>query len=443
VRCALVACVVLAAAALSALVAAPAPAYDPTAWLLWGREITEWRLSTAEGPAFKPLAVAVAVALAPTGSAAPWLLVVLARAAAFAALPLAFVVARRLANGSVAAGLLGAAGVALCAGAIALGAAGMTEGAVLALALAALEAARRGRHGLLLALVTAAALLRVEAWPALLAVLALAWRRGWVDRRVLGVVAVGVPLAWFVPELAGSGDALRSGVRARISEPGQPARADVPLLASARDAVALVPWPLWLGAAAVLVHRPWRGAVVPAALGAGWIALVALMAQAGFSGEARYALPGAGLVAVSGAAGLALLARALPRVATPPATAAAAALVLLAALPAIRDAGRVPARQEHAHALQRDLAALVRAQGRTRILACGDPYTGRLRGPMLAYALDVHRRTVEPDDPPRAPGVVFRSALRKGGPIVPDPPPGWTVAGRLGEWEMRRSCRSS
>ena len=46
-----------AVAALSALVIAPAPSYDPWAWLLWGREIAHGTLSTEEMPAFKPLTV--------------------------------------------------------------------------------------------------------------------------------------------------------------------------------------------------------------------------------------------------------------------------------------------------------------------------------------------------------------------------------------------------
>lgn len=437
-RWALVVCVVLAAASLG--VAAPAPAYDPTAWLIWGREIAHWRLSTVEGPAFKPLPVALCVVLAPLGSAAPWLLVLLARAAALAALPLAFAVARHLAGGSVGAGLLGAAGVSLCGGAVALAASGMAEGAVVTLALGALEAARRGRHGTLLACVVAASLLRVEAWPALLAVLVLAWRRDWIDRRLLACVAVAVPAAWFVPEALGSGDPLRSGARARVSEPGQPARAEIPLLASLRAAVTLVPWPLWAGAAVAAARPAWRPAAMPAAFGVAWIGVVAVMAQAGFSGEPRYALPGAALVAVTGAAGLVLTARSLPRPGRAPATITACALVLVAAWPALRDATRVPARQAHAHALHRDLAALVRAQGRDRLLSCPPMHVGRLRGPMLAYALDVHRVDVEPDEPAGASGTVFRSALRRRGPVTPRAPAGWgAIAGR-GTWETRSSC---
>jgi hypothetical protein len=186
--------------------------------------------------------------------------------------------------------------------------------------------------------------------------------------------------------------------------------------------------------------RPWRAAALPGALGLAWIALVAVMAQAGFSGEPRYALPGAALVAVSGAAGLALAIGALPRPAAIAAGAAASALVVAAAWPAVREAGRVPARQAHAHALQRDLASVVRAHGRERLLACGQPYVGRLRGPMLAYALEVPRSAVEPDDPPRSPGVAFRSPLRRGGPELPVAPAGWSLVVQRGDWEVTASC---
>jgi hypothetical protein len=430
-------------AALSLGFAAAAPAYDPTAWLLWGREIAHGRLSTAEGPAFKPLPVAIAVLLAPLGSAASWLLVLVARAAALAAIPLAFVVARRAAGDSVLGGALAAVGVLLCGGAVTLSAAGMTEGALIALALGGLEAWRRRLDGVVLACAVAASLLRVEAWPALAAVLVVAWRREWLDRRVLLAIALAVPGAWFVPEALGSGDLLRSGQRARMPEPGQPALADVPFLASLTDAVALVPWPLWAGALFAAVRRPWRRALTPAVLGVAWIILVAAMAQAGFSGESRYALPGAALVAVGGAAGLALAIRSLPGRAMAPAAAAGIALVLFAALPAAREATRVPDRQAYAHALQRDLATLIHEHGRDRLLACGTPYVGRLRGPMLAYALDVPRRDVEPDDPARSPGVVFRSALRRGGTELPAVPAGWTAIGTLGAWELRSSCRET
>ncbi|MFA9272270.1 MAG: hypothetical protein ACEQSX_16260, partial [Baekduiaceae bacterium] len=86
-------------AAVSLLVLPAAPTYDPWAWLIWGREVWSLDLSTAEGPAFKPLPVAVCALLAPLGDGAPVAWVVVARAGAVAAVLLAGVVAWRLAGG--------------------------------------------------------------------------------------------------------------------------------------------------------------------------------------------------------------------------------------------------------------------------------------------------------------------------------------------------------
>ena len=58
------------------------------------------------------------------------------------------------------------------------------------------------------------------------------WRRRPQDRPLLAALRGRVPAAWLVPELIGSGDMLRSGARARVPNPGQPALADVPALAA-------------------------------------------------------------------------------------------------------------------------------------------------------------------------------------------------------------------
>src|SRR3954465_2431941 len=89
------ACVAFLAGGASLAVWAPAPGYDAWSWLLWGREVAHGGLSTVDGPAFKPLPVAVCAVLAPFGT--PWLWVLIVRAAAVAALWLAFRLGRELA----------------------------------------------------------------------------------------------------------------------------------------------------------------------------------------------------------------------------------------------------------------------------------------------------------------------------------------------------------
>jgi hypothetical protein len=459
----------LATSLLSLPLVAPAPSYDPWAWLLWGREVAGGGLSTLEGPAFKPLPVAACALLAPLGSAAPWLWVLLVRVAAAVAALLAFDVARRLSGGSRVAGALGAVALLLCGALPAYTAAGAEPALALALALGAGVAWRDGRMRVALACAAGCALLRVEAWPFVVAFGVVLWRARPQDRVLLAALAAAIPAAWLVPELIGSGDILRSGARARVPNPGQPALADVPALAALREAAALPLWPLWLGVAALLALRR-RAALIPAAAGAAWIAIVALMAQLGFSGEPRYALPGAALIALSGAIGLASLVSS-PRtaygetlVAVDPirhrayaATlaalvaagpirrraylAAVVALVAVAAVPRLADLPDLRAEQAHQWRLAGDLAdAVAAAGGADAVLACGRPYVGPLRGPLMAYRMGVAKHRVEPDDPPRPPGVVFRSALHPSSEPAPDVPAQFSEVARTGTWQVLAAC---
>jgi hypothetical protein len=110
-------------------------------------------------------------------------------------------------------------------------------------------------------------------------------------------------------------------------------------------------------------------------------------------------------------------------------------------VPAVGEVRRLPAAQEHQWRLQADLAAAIRAAGgRDAVLRCGRPYVGPLRGPLMAYRLHVAKRRVEPDDPPRGAGVVFRSARSPGGPVAPDAPPAFRRVARAGAWEIRSTC---
>jgi len=459
--------VAAALAALSLALVAPAPSYDPWMWLLWGREVAEASLDTHDGPAFKPLPVAVCALLAPLGAAAPVAWVLLVRTAGLVAVYLAWRVGRRLAGGSRLAGALAAAAVLLCGRLIGFTASGAEPALVLAAALGGVEAWAAGRHRLALACAAACGLLRVEAWPFLLAGGVVLWRRAPQHRPALGLAAVVIPAAWFVPEWLGSGDLLRSGARARIPNPGQPALAAVPALASLRAGLALVPWPLWAGVAALAVaagrerraahpravgaaaRRPGRStaaaarpALVLGGAGAAWLLLVALMAQAGFSGEPRYALPGAALIGIAGAVGLGSLAARRSRHASPRAVALGAALLLavpaavrLAEFPALR------AGQTYQWRLAAELADVIGAAGgRAAVLACGTPYVGPRRGPVMAYTLRVRKAAVEPDDPPRAPGMVFRSRLTADAPPAPAAPATFAPVARTPRWRVLAAC---
>src|SRR3954468_7235082 len=195
VRVPAAAAAIVLATAISAPLIAPAAGYDSWAWLLWGREVASVSLSTAEGPAFKPLPVAVCTVLSLLGPAAPMAWVLIARAGAVVAVWVAY----------RAAGALAAAAVALTGAFIAYAAGGAETGWTTAFAMLPLLAWRDGGVRAAIGWGFACALLRVEAWPFLLLAGAVAWRRHPELRGLLVGCAVAVPALWFLPEWLGSG----------------------------------------------------------------------------------------------------------------------------------------------------------------------------------------------------------------------------------------------
>jgi hypothetical protein len=404
-------------------------------------------LETSAGPAWKPLPVAISSVLAVVGAAAPtgWLLV--ARFAALGAVALGFALARRLAGGSIPAGLAAASGVLLCTGFVPHAAVGNSEGMGVALALAAVACALDGRARMALLVGFALALLRPESWP-VLALYAVALGRRGAHRRLILALGLSLPVLWFVPDLLASGDLLRSFGRAQVPNPGAPALAERPALASISRATAVPLPPLLLGALALgvrAVRAPAdRPALVPGAAGTAWIAIVAAMSEAGFSGEERYALPGAALIGVSGAVGLERIVRALgsrtPGRRVGLLGALAPLLICLAfALPRLGELAAESRQLAHGAALATDLPRAVEAAGGAEaLLRCGRPHTGRYRGPVVAWHLGVHKARV--GFAPAAPGVVLRSPLRSGARPSPDVPRGFRLAAVHGLWQVWTAC---
>ena len=437
------------------------PTYDPWAWLMWGREIAAGDLSTSAGPAFKPLPVALGVALAPAGSVASDLWLVLARAGALLALAAAFALARRLAGGSVLAGVAAAAGVALCQGWLWHGALGQAEGILVALALVAFDRALAGHPRQALLMAFGAALVRPEVWPFAGAYGVYAWVRHPHLRPAAFVLGALVPALWLGPELVGSGQLWRSAARARVPNEGAPVLSAVPALESARRAATIPLAPMALAAgvlgAACLRRRP-NGrrpvlAALPAAAGVTWIALVAAMSQAGFSGEERYLLPGAALVSVSGGAAIGLGVDAVRswrrRTGGPPAVTPLRVAVLMGlaagTLPFV--AARVSAmpaegtRLAFEARLFDDLReAIRRAGGTAAVRRCGRPFAGSYRAPALAWHLGVHKDRI--GLAPRAPGVVFRSRLTPTAAVAPQiqPREPFRAVVRSRRWEVLAAC---
>ena len=305
---------VAAAVALAAvsLVLPYHPVYDPWAWLIWGRELMHGGFETAAGPSWKPLPVLIDAPLSLLGDAAPsgWLLI--ARAGWFCAPLLAGLLAARLAGEE--AGRWRWAGAALAAGSVALTAdsftpplrqfsGGLSEPLLVALVLGAIWAALDERPGAVLALGTAAALLRPECWP-FLAVWAFYATQERPGLRAAAVAAAAlIPLAWFVPDIVGAGNPLEGGETARAG--GIEPLDGLEVLGRALAAPLAAAW-IGLG---LLIWRegdeldPPLKILLAGALA--WIGLVALMAIAGFAGLPRFLAPATAVFAVLGGVGIA------------------------------------------------------------------------------------------------------------------------------------------
>jgi hypothetical protein len=459
---AVVAC--LALGALSLLVQDSAPSYDPWAWIIWGREITQLDLNTVDGPSWKPLPVLFTTLFAPFGDAAPALWLVIARAGTFGALIAAYRLAARLAG--PAAGLL-ACGLLVASTWLYRNAAlGNSEGLLILFVLWAAERHLAGHRTQAFALGLGAALLRPEAWPFLgLYALWLLWERRTRERWavVLGGLAL-LPVLWLLPEYWGSGNFWRAAERANTPNPDSPAFAEFPTLAVLESWVRLMA-PVSFGGlalAAVAGVAGWlprgrlgREAAGLAVLAAGWILLVALMTEAGYSGNERYLLAPCALLYCVSAAGFAWggaavvrWARARGRPALGGASVGVALLALVVATVMWTD-NRMPRAWEDL-AYQARVAhdtddAIALAGGRERLLACGRPYTNEFLVPLVAWNLEVHASQIglEPED--RA--VMLQAPHVLGG--KPDPEtssldgrPDRRTAARTPYWRIDVACRA-
>ena len=421
-------------------------AFDPQAWVVWGRDASRLALDTSGGPSWKPLPVVVTTPLALTGDPAPALWLVVARAGGLLALAGAWVLAARL--GGVVAGAAAAAVMALSPWWMFNTALGNSEGLLAASALWAVVAHLDGRHRLALALGTAAALLRPEVWPFLGLYGLWLWRRDPSSRPAVAAAGVVVPLLWLGPDVLGIGGAL-SASRAARGEPslGSAALEDVPGLAVLADAVALLTVPASLAAAAATIAGP-RLAPSPGAVGhrhlarvlAGaalaWIAIVAVMAQAGYAGNPRYLVAAMAFGCVLAGPGVALLARSWRVV-------GAAVLVVAVAAITLDDlvdqAGDVGARADRREALP---ALVTAAGGRDAVVDCAPVRTAPDVRPLVAWELDISMRGI--DRPPRPPVALIRWRPHGGGPVEPPLPPGdLQLLGRAPYWEAWGACRVS
>ena len=271
---------------------------------MWGRELAHLDLATTAGPSFKPLPVLALAPLSVLGAATPVVWMGLMRAAAVLSLMLAYRLGARLAGPL--AGAVAALSLALSADLYRTALLGSAEPVLIALTLGAADRHLAGRRDWALVLIAVAGLIRPEAW-----VLLGALRRLRVAARAAACArsprppSCCRPALWLGLDWIGSGDPLHASSTATSATEGSAANAKragpggrAPrgrrghrphARSSRRSGVALA------------VRRRDRPVLSLAALALGWIAVVAIMAEVGFTGTRRYlAAPAAALCVVAG-----------------------------------------------------------------------------------------------------------------------------------------------
>jgi hypothetical protein len=420
------------------------PTFDVWAWLLWGREAAHLQLNTVWGPAFKPLPVAVTTVLAPFGGAAPVLWLLVARVGGLLAVAGAARLAYRW-SGALGAAL---AAVGLLVVRQYLGylvPQGMSEPLMVAFLLWAVDRHLAGRRETAFWLAVLGGLLRPEIWPFLLGYAVVLGRRRRPDvaeaptpalRLRLTAGLALLPVAWYLPDFLGSGQPFRQGEGVPV--PGGPLTQPHPGFAVLQQVHGDLPSWVLVGAVLgllVALRRRNRALVVLSGLGAGWLGIVAAMAEVGRStGVSRYVLPTYALAAVLagvGWAGAARTATAAVRARRPvlPVVAGVCAVHLgLTSMTAwVRQFGDDLGELRYQRGLEQALPpALSAAGGAPAVAACGRPWTSMYQVPFVAWTLHEHIKDVWSLQAPGLPveqyvGPLLQTGDRRGAPAAPVP----------------------
>ncbi|HEY4278710.1 MAG TPA: hypothetical protein VGM91_10840 [Conexibacter sp.] len=426
------------------------PTYDPWAWIIWGREIVHFNLQTTGGPSWKPLSVAFTTLFAPFGSVAPDLWLTVARAGAVMSIIMSFRLAGRLTGGSVPARLIAGviAGMALIISSqfVRNMTLGNSEGLLVALGLWGIERHLDGKYRQAFVLGFLCALLRPEIWP-FLAVYGV-----WLivldtsRKEILFVAGTGVLILalWLLPEYWGSGDLWRAADRAQDPSPNSPAFAKFPFWQVLKNTWPLILTPIKAASAfgfLVACWNWWRArrdvaVITLTVLSVLWICLIALMTQAGFSGNPRYIILATTVIAVIGGVGFgravdiagAVVGRfSAERNGRVLAIGAGllAGVVLLGATyhwagPRFRSFGNLDRALRYQAELRIDLSNSLDKVGGKKLAQCGPVTTGTYQVPMVAWYLGLHTLQVGLDIQPR--GVIVASRSTGAAPLAPEAP---------------------
>jgi len=408
------------------------------------------------------------------GQAAPDLWLVIARGGAILAVMLAFRLGARLTSrdwsvASVTAGFIAAVALVISSQFVRTMSLGNSEGLMVAFTLWAIERHLDGRYRQAYVLVFLASLLRPEIW------LFLGLYGLWlvlIDRSALGLVVGGGVLSvalWFLPEWWGSGNLMRAADRAQQPNPNSPAFAEHPFVRVIQDTWPLVITPVKAAAAFALVLAAidWirnrrQGAVLAVGLlGFSWIVLIALMTQAGFSGNPRYIILGTSLLAVCGGVGFGRVVQfagdlvtrmsgpSRPRLALGAGVLAFAVLSLATvhwAAPRFKNFGKLDKALRYQAELRYDLRdALQKAGGAGAFKACGKATAGKFSVPLVAWYLDEH--TLDVGLVPAPQGIIVAARTTNKQSLKPQPeqpyPPGYASVQTVRTTTLFSSCHAS
>jgi hypothetical protein len=446
--------VALGAALLAGFASLALPAtlgYDAWAWTVWGRQLAHLDLATTAGPSFKPLPVLALAPLSVLGGATPAVWMGLMRAAAALSLLLAYRLGTRLAGPL--AGAVAALSLALSADLYRTALLGSAEPVLIALTLGAADRHLAGRRDWALVLIAVAGLIRPEAWVLLGAYGVFVWLREPGLRPLAAAAVVLPPVLWLGMDWIGSGNPLHASSTATSATEGSAANAKVPAFEVVRRAADAVIVPTLILAAvgvAFAARRRDRPVLSLAVLAVGWIAVVAIMAEVGFTGTRRYlAAPAAALCVVAGVGLVWLLDAVRERRARIALGVGVAVLALAPALLRAREDARMlsvaRSQADQRHELVR---AVDRAGGRAAVLRPGRPAVNPWLQTALAWELDVPLSGVQatwsssrrhPHWAP--PALVFRAPARLAGPRPAIPRGVRTEAvTRSGRWRVLRAA---
>ena len=451
----------LAIAALTLLLPST-PTYDPWAWIVWGREVTELDLNTHGGPSWKPLPILFTTPFSLFGNdVAPYLWLLISRFGGLFACAMAYRVARRLVGRGgygVVAGIAAALALLSSFKFVRDASLGNSEALLAALVMWAFERHLDGRRDHALYLGFAAALLRPEVWPFLGIYGIWLWSREPRLRTRMLLLAPIIPALWFLPEWWGSGDPFRAGARANTPNPGSPAYADRPSWELVKLLWAAVIAPvkgglLIAGGYAVWAWRKRRGEGQTLAVLVGgftWFTIVAVMTEAGFAGNYRYLVVTTAACCILGGVGVALLLQGVERLGerrfhTHRAGVATAVTVLVAGVgistPFIvekwANTERVLGGLRHEAEIWDDMKTLIASiGGKEHVLGCSGVFAGPYQTQMIAWELGIHGISIGSGDTV-PPGILFRTRTVPNGPLVLEPTDDrFREVKRVGKWRM-------